>query len=230
MDDARPLPPPVEVLDRLQRHLHNWLGAWPPDGDVMVVGSEQRCRPGWDGVVRPFAGVAIPGGAVLSVPPDRAPAVRAGGADLDGVLDRLPQALGAPGSVVGRGVFRYAVAPPDLGPAGEWLPADDPRLPSWLRPFGGQVLVILDGGRYAAGVGIKRHDELGHEVAVATDERWRDRGFAKALVARAAARILQDGGVPIYLHHRANTASARVAAAAGFADVGWSVLGLPTAS
>jgi GNAT superfamily N-acetyltransferase len=230
IDEAGPLPPADEVLDRLDRHLRSWLGAWPPLATVTVVGSHRRRQPGWDGAVRPFAGVATPDGAVLSVPPERLEAVRAGGAVLDDVLDRLPEALGVPGAVVGRGVFRFAVSAPDHPALGEWVSAEDPRVPGWLRPFGGEVLVVFEEGRYVAGLGIKRHDELGREVAVATEEQWRGRGLARALVARASARILRAGGVPIYLHGRANTASARVADAAGFPDLGWSILGLPVAT
>ena len=230
MDETGPLPSPQEVHDRLERHLRSWLGAWPPHGEVTVVGSPRRRQPGWDGVVRPFAGVATPEGAVLSVAPDRGERVRAGGQILDDVLDGVPEALDSPGAVVGRGVFRYAVSVPDLGPVGEWVPAEDPRVPAWLRPFGGQVLVVMEDGRYVAGVGIKRHDELGLEVAVATEEAWRGRGLARALVARASRRILRAGGVPIYLHGRGNEASGRVATAAGFPERGWRVLGLPTAT
>lgn len=230
-------PPADEVRDRLDRHLRSWLGAWPPAGGVTVVASDKRATPGWDGVVRPLAGISTPDGTILSVPPDRLEAARRDGpllGEVDGleeVLDRLPEALGQPGGQIGRGVFRFAVSPPDLGAVGEWVPATDPRVPPWLRPFGGEVLVVLgeDGG-YAAGLGIKRHDELGQEVAVATEEAWRGRGLARALVARASRRILDAGGVPIYLHGRANEASARVADAAGFPDLGWSIIGLPTAT
>jgi GNAT superfamily N-acetyltransferase len=156
--------------------------------------------------------------------------VRAGGTILDDVLDRLPDALGAPGAVVGRGVFRYAVAAADIAPVGEWVPADDPRVPPWLRPFGGQVLLVLEDGHYVAGLGIKRHDELGREVAVATEEAQRGRGLARGLVARASTCILRAGGVPIYLHGRGNAASARVADACGFPDRRWFILGLPVAT
>ncbi len=228
-EDAGPLPPAGEVLDRLDRHLRSWLGAWPPAGEVTVVGSPRRRQPGWDGAVRPFAGVATPDGAVLSVPPELVDRIGDGRA-LDDVLDRVPAAFGVPGAVVGRGVFRYAVSAPAMDPVGVWLPADDARVPAWLRPFGGQVLVVLEDGRYVAGLGIKRHDELGREVAVATEEPWRGRGLARALVARASARILRAGGVPIYLHGRSNAASARVAEAGGFPDIGWSILVLPVAT
>ena len=224
------LPSAEEVGDRLDRHLRRWLGAWPPMAEVTVVGSERRIRPCWDGAFRPLAGVGTPEGTVVSVSPDRVDAVRAAGSTLDEVVEGLPEALGRPGSVVGRGVYRYAVAPPDVEPIGEWVPADAPDVPAWLRPFGGKVLLIREEGQYVAGLGIKRHDELGQEVAVATEEAWRGRGLARALVACASTGILRAGGVPIYLHGRGNTASARVAEAAGFPDRGWFVLGLPTAT
>lgn len=224
------LPDEEEVLDRLHRHLQGWLGAWPPDALVTVVGSERRTEAGWDGAVRPFAGVATPEGTVLSVPPDRVDEVRSGGATLDAILEAVPAALGQPGAVVGRGAYRYCVVPAAVERVGEWVPAADPAVPSWLRPFGGQVLVVREEGHYVAGLGIKRHDSLGMEVAVATEEAWRGRGLARALVSRAADAILRGGGVPIYLHARGNAASARVAEASGFADRGWFILGLPTAS
>jgi len=132
--------------------------------------------------------------------------------------------------VVGRGGYRYSVSPLEVDDVGAWVAADDPGVPAWPRPFGGRVLVVRDEGRYVAGLGIKRHDELGQEVAVATEEPWRGRGLARALVSRAAAEILRRGGVPIYLHGRGNEASAHVAEAAGFPDRGWFVLGLPTAT
>lgn len=224
------LPSAEDVRHRLDRHLHSWLGSWPPSAAVTVVASEKRSTPGWDGVVRPLAGISTPGGTVISVPPESLEAVR-GDDDLEGILDRLPGALGRPGGQIGQGVFRFAVDAPDFGEVGEWAPAADPRVPAWLRPFGGEVLIVFDDdGRYCAGLGIKRHDDLGQEVAVATEEGWRGRGLARALVARASARILCRGGVPIYLHGRGNEASARVAEAAGFADLGWSIIGLPTAT
>ena len=225
-----PLPAEEEVLDRLDRHLQLWLGAWPPRSKVTVVGCDCRTEPGWDGTVRPFAGVETPRGTILSVPPDRAEQVRSAGSTLEEVLDAVPQALGQPGGVVGRGVYRYSLAPAAFEPIGAWVPADAPDVPPWLRPFGGEVLVVWEDGKYVAGLGIKRHDELGFEVAVATEEAWRGRGLARALVSRAAAAILRAGGVPIYLHGRGNVASARVAETSGFPDRGWYVLGLPTAT
>jgi GNAT superfamily N-acetyltransferase len=230
MDTLGALPTVDEVVDRLDRHLRNWLGAWPPTEEVTVVASQRRAEPCWDGAVRPLAGITTPEGTIISVPPDRLAKVSAIGSTLEEILDGLPEALGQPGGVVGRGVYRYAVAPPEVDPVGEWVPASDPGVPAWLRPFGGKVLVVREDGQYVAGLGIKRHDELGNELAVATEEAWRGRGLARALVARAASTILRGGGVAIYLHGRGNVASARVAEVAGFPDRHWFILGLPTAT
>jgi GNAT superfamily N-acetyltransferase len=112
-----------------------------------------------------------------------------------------------------------------------WLPPSDERVPPWLAVFNGDVLVHLDEhGRYGAGVGRKYHDANGQELSVATEEHLRGRGLARRLVAQAARRVADEGAVATYLHATSNTASARVADAAGFPDTGWWILGLPVAS
>ncbi len=90
-------------------------------------------------------------------------------------------------------------------------------------PPGREVLVAWDPdtGAYLAGVGIKHHDPYGREIAVGTATAAEGRGLARALVAQAARRILDEGAVPTYQHDPANVASARVADAAGFPDRGW---------
>lgn len=217
------------MLDtRLYHHLVTWLGQWPAGRPLQVVGSWRRVRPGWDGRLHPVVGVAAPGGAVLSVPPARVAAVRAiAGLPVTELLGRLPAAVGHPGRSAYRAVFRYTLAPAPLPDAGEWVPADDPVVPVWLRPFGAEVLVARDdAGGYLAGVGIKRHDRFGHELSVGTEPAARGRGLARRLVAQAARRVLDEGAVPTYLHDVRNAASARVAEAAGFPDRGWAAYGL----
>ena len=86
MDPDTAPPSEDEVVDRLHRHLRSWLGAWPPSDELTIVGSARRQEPGWDGAIRPFAGVSTPEGTVLSVAPDRVEAVRAAGADLEKAL------------------------------------------------------------------------------------------------------------------------------------------------
>ena len=246
----------AELPDGLRAHWRAWLGATddelavlgalhggPPP--VVVVGAEGRTLPGWDGEVHAVTGIVdAAGAAVVSVPPAHLAWARSyvaqagdqgfgGHRDTHGALDALrsalPERLGLPGHVVFRGVCRWSDEPPTvdrLPDAGVWLPHQDPRVPEWLRPFGGDVLVALDDDRYLAGVGLKRHDRHGHEISVGTDERARGRGLARRLVAQASRTLHAQGIVATYLHDPANAASARVADAAGFPDRGWGVLGI----
>ena len=217
----------MDVDTRLTAHLRSWLGEWPPrTTGLTVVGSERRTTPAWDGRVAPVTGVLTPHGGVLSVPPDAVGAVRALGDDVEAIGAGVADALGRPSWRFGRGVFRWSGAPTPGDDPGLWLPTDDPRVPEWLRPFNGDVLVAFVADEVAAGVGRKIHDEHGHELAVVTEPGHQGRGWARQLVTQAARRVLADGAVPTYLHQRSNTASARTADASGFPDVGWEILGL----
>lgn len=233
--EGRALSLPESVADagpdvlpgRLVEHLRSWVGAWPPEQRLQVVANPRRALPGWDGEVSPVAGVVTAAGdAVVGVTPRIADAAAelAGRGDLDALLAAMPSLLGRRG-IAGRGVFRWTAAPTDLPDVGVWIPSDDPRVPAWLRPFGGDVLVVLDDDRYVAGVGIKKHDPFGNEISVGTEEAARGRGLARRLVAQAARRILADGAIPTYLHAPDNIASAKAADAAGFPDLGWKVVG-----
>jgi GNAT superfamily N-acetyltransferase len=235
----------AEIPDGLRAHWREWLGAehddlavlgLPHDGapQLVVVGSPGRTRPGWDGEVHAVTGVVdAAGAAVVSVPPAHVGWARdlvAAGAGLDQVRAALPDRLGLPDHVVYRAVCRWSVSATtaaELPDTGSWVPVTDTRVPDWLRPFGGEALVAFDDdGSYLAGVGLKRHDRFGHEIAVGTDERARGRGLARRLVAQASRELLGRGVVPTYLHDRANAASARVADAAGLPDRGWGALGI----
>ena len=216
----------------LTRFLQVWLGAWPPPGaGLTVVGHPARDKPRWDGAEQLTLGVTDAGGrGILSVPAAHRDAV----ADLIAGLDagaaaellaaRLPALLHRPEQVFFTGVFRWSQAPAPLPDAGAWEPSDGPDIPDWLRPFPGEVLIARDeDGAYLAGVGLKPHDVSGIEISVGTHERARGQGLARRLVARAARRIVAGGAVAVYLHDPANTASARVADAAGFPDLGWKI-------
>ncbi|MGI8700684.1 MAG: GNAT family N-acetyltransferase [Nocardioidaceae bacterium] len=214
----------------LGRHLRSWLGTWPATSAVEIVESECRCRPGWNGELHPLVGVGSPDGLVISVAPGNASKVTAAIAGLavggKAFLDALSGAVGDDRFAV-RTVFRWCTDPASSDEVGVWLDRDDSAVPDWLRPFNGRVLVARDaGGDVVSGVGLKRHDRFGHELAVVTTARARGRGLAALLVAQAARNVLAAGALPTYLHLATNTASARVAASAGFADVGWIGLAL----
>lgn len=211
---------------RLVRHLQAWVGAWPPETELTVVGSPARVEPGWDGRVRPVLGVESPRGTVLGVPPDLEAIVARLAPDREGIEEALRDALGEPHARLWSAKFRWSDAPAVLPDAGIWISFSDPRVPPWLTPFGGEVLMAFAAnGEVMAGVGIKRHDRWGHELAVVTEEAYRGRGLARLLVAQAARRVVDAGAVPTYLHADSNAASGRVADAAGFPDRGWRVLG-----
>lgn len=223
----------------LNRFLRAWLGAWPSPAGLVVVGSPLREQPRWDGGEQRALGVSdAAGNGVLSVPPASRDAVAelVAGRTADQVAEvlaaELPALVGRPGQHFFTGVFRWSDAPAPLPDAGEWEPPDAPGVPEWLRPFPGPVLIAREPGtgRYLAGVGLKPHNPAGVEISVGTAEHARGRGLARRLVARAARRIADGGAVPIYLHDPANTASARVAAAAGFPDLGWKVHALAGAA
>jgi GNAT superfamily N-acetyltransferase len=216
---------------RLVEHLTGWTGQAYPAGPASVVVKARGAGPGWDGKPYPVVGIVDPSGrAGVGVCPEYAEAVaeamsRGHLADLAALRRELPILLDRPACRIDQHVFRWTTKPAPLPDEGVWVDADAGTVPAWLRPFGGQVLLALDrDGRYLAGVGLKRHDAAGYELAVCTEPHARGRGLARGLVAQAARRVLDLGAVPTYLHPRANTASARVATAAGFPDLGWTAL------
>lgn len=218
--------------DLLVAHLQEWLGEWPPHGTgVTVVGSAKRSEPGWDGKVHEVVGVQTPHGAVLSVPESLQPTVAklVGGSDLRSDIAALVKHLASALERAGhtsQGIFRWSQSPAKTLETGEWVPTSDPRVPEWLEPFNDDVLVAWDeNGEYGAGVGRKKHDRQGHEISVGTEPALRGKGIARLLVATAARQILREGAIATYLHDEANHASAKVADAAGFPDVGWKILG-----
>jgi GNAT superfamily N-acetyltransferase len=218
----------AELDRRIARHLRHRLGVWPPAGGLQIVGCELRDEPEWDGVIRPVLGVGTPSGTVISV----APTVLAQVAELArGGVGELSAGIGAvfglAGEQLGFGIFRYLDHLVDLDDLGEWVEPDDARLPGWLRPFNGGILISCDeANHYMAGVGLKRHDEFGSEIAVGTEPQFRGQGLARRLVATAARHLFRAGVIATYEHVIGNDASAAVANASGFSDRGWRVVRL----
>jgi RimJ/RimL family protein N-acetyltransferase len=108
----------------------------------------------------------------------------------------------------------------DFDDGGTWAEPGD-RITDWLRPFNGGVLVATVHGDHAAAVGIKRHDQHAHEIAVVTSPAHRERGLAKRLVAQATRAIHAHDATALYLHAPENEASRRVADNVGYRDVSW---------
>jgi RimJ/RimL family protein N-acetyltransferase len=231
----------------LGQHLQAWAGYSSQPEQLRVVGNAANSRAGWSGHPNVVTGVIDPTGrTTLAVPASDARRVRASVAralrgrglatttqdsDIDLAIAGVPAALHRPQEHIERVHLRWTLTPAALPTVGTWITPNDPRLPDWLRPFGGLALCAIDErGRIVAGVGIKRHDSWAHELAVVTEPQARGRGLARQLIAQAARELLQRDIVPTYLHTPGNAASARVAEAAGFAWSGWQALLLSSAT
>jgi GNAT superfamily N-acetyltransferase len=241
---------PLDVVGAPQRALPGWdgrlhpaLGIGSPEGAVLSVAPEHRARVAALTLPTTEADSArarIPTGADsalahMSTGADSGVARIPTGADsgvarvptgADSALARVPALVGYGERGWFEAVYRWCSRPADLPDADVWIPAAD--APAWLRPFGGEVLVVVDPetGAHLAGVGVKRHDAYGMELSVVTAPEARGRGLARRLVAQAARRVSDEGAVPTYMHDPGNLASAAVAEAAGFPDVGWRAFGV----
>ena len=225
-------PSQAEIESRLTAFLTSRLDTWPPGQPLELRGCHLRDEPRWDGKVVPFLGIESPHGTVITYSPTIFP----NGSTLDPVTveDELgtsdshitiPALFGHPEMHFGRGVFRYLHGFVDLPEIGEWVDPLDSRLPEWLHPFNGGVLAHwADDGTYAAGVGLKQHNDYGIEISVGTNPAHRGKGLAQALVAQSARAIWDRGAIPLYLHGTHNAASARVAEKAGFPERGWHII------
>lgn len=209
--------------------LKEYLGDWIESSDaISIVASPLRDQKGWDGSIRPAVGVVDQNGAgVLSLSPILAAKVigQLGRSTIS--KDEVPQVASILGARDFFGVFRWSTHIATFEDIGEWIDADRPNVPEWLKPFGHKVLMAFDEAKnYIGGVGIKHHLEYGREIAVVVEERAAGRQIARRLVSKAALEILNECNVPIYLHAEANVASAKVAEAVGFKDVGWKIIGM----
>ncbi len=209
--------------------LKEYLGDWiESEGKISIIASPIRDLKGWDGSIRPVVGVVNQSGAgVLSLAPNLAEKV------IDALgNDRVTkEEIASVAKVLeGReffGVFRWSNQITSFDDIGEWIDATDPIVPEWLKPFGHKVLMAFDeSGNYIGGVGIKHHLDHGREIAVVVEERAAGKQVARRLVSKAARHILNEGNIPIYLHAETNVASAKVAEAVGFNDLGWKIIGM----
>lgn len=217
------VPDEPELERRAVEHFRAHLGAWPPSAALEIVGSERRTAAEWDGIVRPVLGIATAEGTLVSVPPAAVVACAAlASSGIEHLSAEIGAIFGRAGTPLGGGTFRYLTRLVDLEPLGEWVEPDDRRIPAWLRPFNGGILIACDErGHYMAGVGLKLHDEIASEVAVGTEPEYRGRGLARRLVVTAARKLALSGRTATYEHAIDNAASASVASASGFEDRGW---------
>lgn len=197
---------------------------------VHLVASPRRTRPGWGGYTIPVFALATPRGGVVSIRPDLVESARHELADADRArpltdphferLRRLARrAVPYVYSLSGYALYcDPSVFRPHREPA-ERLEPTDRRGYDLRRRFDGDIFVV-DGarGEIAAWAAIKLKSDEVWEIAVVTEAAYRGRGYAKRVVSAATRHILDQGRLALYVHDRANHASARVCRSLGYIE------------
>jgi GNAT superfamily N-acetyltransferase len=229
------------IEERLRAGLHPRLDAFhgllldvPVDRlrepGMHVVSSERRARPGWGGYITPIYAISTPGGGVVSCRADLVAGVRrdvptppAGRPIGEREFSRLraisqravPYAYCLAGDILY--VDRAAFKP--VAEGAHPLSRGESRGADLRRRFDGEIFVVNGlRGEIAAWSAIKLKSDDVWEIAVVTESAYRGRGFAKRVVSASTAYILDHGRVPLYVHDRANLASARVCRSLGYSE------------
>ena len=213
----------AEVL--LGRHLARELGSWPPQGLTRVVGSARRndvaAGPG-----RSVLALTTPQGTVVSVSPvERLRYQKLLGLQLRSVENlaaRLAGLLGTEAAALQRRTFSWSEAPTDLPNAGVW--AASTSVVAEHFPYDGSLLLATRRGRVIAAVHRTRSDRWSSRLRIAVDAAQRTSDLGARLLAQAARSVHEDGQVPTFVPLAADTWSADVARASGFAHGQWSCL------
>ncbi len=197
---------------------------------IHLVATERRARPGWGGYIAPVLAIATSRGGLVSSRDDLFPAVSRETANfspgrplgerefarLRSVSQRaVPYAYCLSGDVLFADQARFRPHPVTA----ERLLRDDRRGNDLRKRFDGEVFIV-SGSRddIAAWAAIKLKSDDVWEIAVVTEPQYRGRGFAKRVVSSATEYILNQGRVPLYVHDRANLASARVCRSLGYTE------------
>ena len=217
------------ALDRFHAHELGCSVELLREPGLHVLRIEGRARPSWGGYTVPLFAVSTAEGGVVSCRPDLVERVqRELRGTWRGVLDA--EALDALRRV-GRQAVPYAyslngyaltVQSSDFRPmdgAAERLLPSDPRGRDLRRRFDGEIFVVNGSrGEIAAWSAIKLKADDVWEIAVVTEAPYRGRGYAKQVVSAATRHILDSHRAPLYVHDRANHASARVCRSLGYRE------------
>jgi GNAT superfamily N-acetyltransferase len=222
----------VQPLDRFHADL---LGCEPErllEAGLLVLGRESRLKPAWGGYTVPLMALTTVRGGVVSCRPDLVDAVRAevtaevgqgplGEAAFERMRRIVRRSIPYAYSLSGFALFtdrqRFR---PVVGLAERLLPTDQRGL-DLRRRFDGEIFVVPGArGEIAAWSAIKLKSDDVWEIAVVTEAPYRGRGYARQVVSAATEHILQSGRVPLYVHDRANRASAKVCRSLGYVEYG----------
>jgi len=199
-------------------------------GGVHLLREPGRGLPAWHGFTMPIVGLSFAPGAVIACRPDLVDKLLGQlGSDthqpyLDGpAFRRLWRAVArcTPNAFTLAGDLRAAsastFAPTPTMQRAEMMDEADTAALHLRTRFDGAIFGVRGPhGRLVSWAAIKLKSDAVWEIAVATEPDYRGRGFARDVVAAAAAYTLEQGRLPIYIHDRDNGTSAYVARAVGF--------------
>lgn len=192
--------------------------------------SDRRTRPGWGGYTVPILALSTNSGGIVSCRSDLAAAVRQelsgerpdeplGEAEFERLRRIVHRSIPYAYSLNGYALYCDRDQFKPFGDLAVHLPQDHERGRDLRRRFDGEVFVVWgnhdDIASWAA-IKLKASDVW--EIAVVTETRYRGRGYAKQVVSAATEYILHRGRLALYVHDRANHASARVCRALGYAE------------
>ena len=232
----------ITATDWLDRYWADELGC-PEEalyrGGVSIWAPPHRSGPRWMGWLVPLECIIVDaaprGTGVVSITPSLADPLCGFIAELDNPAECLPphgkavlpfarEHLSSGYPKVHRILscspeqFRPA---PDPAPVG-LLERDDLHADWYVFHFDGPVFVIRNEvGSIVSWAAIKCKSDEVWEMAVATEQPYRGRGYARSVVTHATRAALAAGKKPIYLHEISNTSSARVCGALGYQPYGF---------
>jgi GNAT superfamily N-acetyltransferase len=222
----------VQQLDRFHADL---LGCEPErlvEPGVAVLGCERRLRPTWGGYTVPLMALTTVSGGVVSCRPDLVEAVRAelaaavgpgplGEAAFERMRRIVRRSIPYAYSLSGFALYTDRQRFRPLGGLAERLLPTDQRGLDLRRRFDGEIFVVAGArGEIAAWSAIKLKSDDVWEIAVVTEAPYRGRGYARQVVSAATEHILRSGRIPLYVHDRANRASAKVCRSLGYVEYG----------
>lgn len=197
---------------------------------LQIVVSDRRAKTGWGGYTVPILALSTNGGGIVACRSDLEDAVRQelvetrsgeplGEADLERLRRMVRHVIPYAYTLNGYALYCDAERFKPYGDLAEHLPPSNDRGRDLRRRFDGEIFVVWGpGDQIASWAAIKLKSRDVWEIAVVTEAAYRGRGYAKQVVSAATEYILSRGRLSLYVHDRANHASARVCRSLGYAE------------
>lgn len=197
-----------------------------------LVASDRRRSPGWGGYTVPLCALTTASATVISARSDMVDRInRELGlgqprgpldiAELD-VLRRISQRVVPHAhSLNGYVMFADQDAFRPMVSRATRIESSDPAGADLRRRFDGPIFAIRNTrGDVVSWAALKLKSDDIWEIAVVTEAAYRGQGLAREVVSAATAYIIEQGRLALYVHDRANLASAKVCRSLGYVEYG----------